>query len=174
MAKNAAAPAAEEAHVLDAFAKQGPQQGMMMLFWKMRHANPEMSVQVSEQDISEFRACVEYLNVQPQVRIYRPQGRPAHPGSPKTARNEAIPPRPAEPPRNFVVIQLVDKEGNAFKPIESTEGGASDRDAANEERRNRSRAPQIADQILADAVSGLSSLATIQEAARLLKALSQA
>lgn len=173
MAKEAAAPAAE-LDMLDAFAKQGANQGIMMLFWLNRHANPDMSVKVTEQDLTEFRACVDYLGVAPQVRMFRPQGRPAHPGSPKTARNEAIPPRAAEPPRNFVVIQLVDKDGNAFKPIESTEEGAHVRDTSNAARRDREKAPQIADQILADASTGLSSFATIQEAARLLKTLAQA
>lgn len=160
--------------VLDTFAKQGVAQAIMMLFWKDRYRNPEMSVQVTEADLAEFRKCIEYLEIVPQVRIYRPQGRAAHPGTPKTARGEAMPARAAEPPRPFVVIQLVDKEGNGFKPIESTEEGAAERDKANELRRHRDRAASLADQIVSDASSGTTSMATIQDAARTLKALARA
>lgn len=160
--------------VLDQLATADAKDVIALLLWKDRFRNPEMAVQITEQDITKFRACTEYLEVKPQVSIHRPQGRPAMPGSPATATRSAIPPTPAEPPRPYVMVQILDQQGNAFKPIENDEEHAKIRDQANELRKYRERAAGIASQMVNELRSGTIIDSTIMEAAQALAALAKA
>lgn len=145
-----------------------------MLLWKDRYRNPEMSVQITEEDMVSLNKCAEYLKVVPQVRIFRPQGRPGQPFQPATQKRSAIPEVPAEGPRPYILVQMVDqKTGDAFVPIESTEEGAVIRDEHNAIRKAKDNARQLADQLLADLSSGSFSDSTIREAAKALATLAK-
>ena len=120
--------------LLDQFEAASPFEAIAMLLWKNRHKNPDMTILVTAQDITGFRDCVNYLKVQPEVRIHRPAGRPASAGMAAKAGRPAIAPREAEPPKPFVVVQLVDAEGNAIKPVENNEADFQ-RNAVEERRR---------------------------------------
>ena len=126
------------------------------MLWLERYRNPGFAVQIRLEDIQGFDACTAYLGVQPRVLIRRPPGQPAYPGVPPSKRYpEGLPPRPAEPPRPFVQVNMVDKDGNAFVPIENSEEGARRRDTENALRAMRERAP-----ILASAVAAASAANT--------------
>lgn len=145
-----------------------------MLLWKDRYRNPDMAVQVSAADLESFTKCTDYLSVEATVRIHRPQGRAAQEAMPATAKRSAQPAIPAESPRPYILIQLTDKDGNSFVPIESTEDGAVLRDAANAQRTMKHRAPEIAAQLMSDLSGGAYSDATIREAAQMLMGLAKA
>ena len=145
-----------------------------MLLWKDRYNNPEMSVQVSAENIESLNKCTAYLEVEPQVRIFRPQGRPEVPYQPATAKRSAIPAQPEEPPKPYILIQLTDKDGNNFKPIESTEEGAKIRDQHDAVRRAKDQAKVLAQQLLADLSSGAYSDSTIRDTAQILMTLAKA
>jgi hypothetical protein len=163
---------------LDQFAAEAladPRRAVEMLVWKQRFDQaPDLAVLVTEKDIIGFRQCCEYLDLEPEVRIVRPQGRPASQAIPAQGNRRAVPASAGEPPRPFVVVSLV-KKGTAdgFKPIENNEEDAKLRDQANALRRIRDNAPGIA----ADLMAGLSrkeySEATIREAAAALTALAR-
>ena len=44
---------------LDRLVASDPKRAIAMLLWKNRHANPELNVQITEQDIKGFDDCVE-------------------------------------------------------------------------------------------------------------------
>ena len=159
---------------LDTIASADPKEIIALLLWKDRFRNPDMAVQITEQDITKFRACTDYLEVRPTVSIHRPQGRPAHPRAPATATRSAIPPSPAESPRPFVVVQLLDQDGHAFKPIENNDEDAKTRDQSNELRKYRERGASIASQLIGELRSGTIIDSTIMEAAQALAALARA
>lgn len=145
-----------------------------LMLWKGRYTNPEMAIQITPDDIKSFDACIEYLEVTPEVRIHRPRGRPAQAAQPATAKRSAVPAQPAEPDKPYVLVQLVDKDGNSIKPIESTVEGAKIRDHHDAIRRAKDNAGQIADQLLGNLAQGTTSEDTIREAAKLLKTLAKA
>lgn len=160
---------------LDKLAEADPREIIALMLWKDRHRNPDMALQITEKDIEGFRACVDYLEVEPDVSIFRPQGRPAQAAIPPQGRNRGVPARPAEPPRPFVAVNLVAKGTiNAIKPIENNEEDAKLRDSGEELRRWREKAPFIAQQMLSDIASRQYSTATMQEAAQALSALARA
>ena len=148
-----------------------PQQAMMLVLWKNRFDNPELSVQITPADVAEFEACAGYLQVQPVLSVRQPEGRKGHAGAPAAGNRPAIPPMPDEPPRPFVVVAVVDQGGNGFKPIESTEEGAKVRDAADEKRRHRDNARSLADALVAQVQGGTFSNDTILDAAAALRGL---
>lgn len=149
-----------------------------MLLWKNRIANPEMTVEVTEKDILAWQECVTYLNIDTQLKIHRPQGRPAAeaiaavPGTPQRPGRSAIPARPADPPRPFVLVQLLDQDGNTFKPIENNEQDRQRQEEAERLRRARDQGRNLATQLQHDMGSGVYSNATIGDAAAALIALS--
>jgi len=173
MAKRKAAPL----DPLDAFAQEAtlePERAVEMMFWLDRFRNPEFALRVTEKDLAGFRACVQYLDVRPQVTIVRPQGHPGSPGRAATKTARAIPAIPAEGPRPYVIIQMTDAQGNAFKPIENNEADAQTRDRENALRRWRDKGPQLAQQLRTDMAGGTFSTATINEACSALDALARA
>ncbi len=171
--------AAAPLDLLDQFVKWDPKNAIAILLWKIRHTNPDLTLQVTEKDITGFQACVEYLAIEPTVKIYRPMGRPASPeipavpGTAGRPGRSAIPARPADPPRPFVLVQLLDQEGNQFKPIENNEDDARSAEVHEKRRRAKEQAVMIANRVMADVGSGVFSKETMQEAAQALLALSQ-
>lgn len=160
--------------VLDQLALGDASEIIALMLWKDRHRNPDMTLQITEADIAGFRKCTEYLEVVPKLRIERPQGLPAQEGIPAVGNRRAVPARAAEPPRPFVVVQVVDKDGNGIKPIESEEDGAKLRDEADKLRQIRDTAPGLASQLIADARAGSFSSSMVIEAAESLKTLARA
>jgi hypothetical protein len=167
----------QPADALDAFEamcnEQDPARAIMMLFWKARHQNPQFSIDITDKDLVAFDQCMEYLEVEPQIRVFRPQGMPPHPGAPATESRSAIPPRPAGPPKPYVVIQMVDKNGDAIVPIENNEEDLQRSQAAQRIRNVAKGASQLADQLMADLRANVTSSSTITEAANALKMLAQ-
>ena len=147
---------------------------IMLMFWKNRHQESPFTMDVSLKDLQGFEECIKYLDVVPQIKVFRPQGKPAHPGSPATETRSAIPPSPAGKPTASVVVQMVDQEGNAFVPIENNEDDLARGQEAKRIQRIRESAPQLAGQLMADLQSNTTSNATITEAAEALKLLARA
>lgn len=170
MAKAKAAPK----DALDLLAESDPKKIIQLLFWRDRFRNPDMSAHVTLEDLEEFEECVKYLGVTPQISIFRPQGRPAQEAVQAVPGKRGIAARPAEPPRQYVFVGVVDKDGNSIKPIESNEENAERRDAANTLRRFREKAPQLAALLRGACQSGTFSTSEIQEAAQALDVLSRA
>lgn len=160
--------------ILDQLAQADSKEIIALMLWKDRHRNPDMTLQITEKDITGFLACAEYLKVVPKVRIERPQGMPAQEAIPAQGNRRAVPARAAEPPRPFVVVQVVDANGDGIKPIENDEDGAQLRDRADALRRHRDIAPTLASQLIADARSGNFSSSMVIEAAESLLALAKA
>lgn len=160
--------------ILDQLAQSDATEIIALLLWKNRHLNPELTVQITEKDITGFRACTEYLEVTPKVRIERPQGLPAQEAIPAEGNRRAVAARAAEPPRPFVVVQVVDAKGDSIKPIENDEEGAQLRDRADALRRHRDGANALANQLIADARTGNFSSSMVIEAAESLMALAKA
>lgn len=146
-----------------------------MLLWKNRHANPEMTEQITLKDLQGFKDCVQYLKVKPAVRIERPQGRPAQPAIPAIRGREAIPAREAEPPRPFVVVGIV-QEGtlDSIRPIENNEQDNERRIAAEQARRHRELAPGLASLLENMIATGNISESDVRDAAKTLRVLASA
>lgn len=174
--KRPKAPAPEPAaHPLDAFAKAAnasPPQAIMLMFWKDRFQNPGAHIEVTEADLQGFNECMGYLEVTPYIRIYRPPGLPEQPAVPAEGKRRAIPYRPAKPPKDYVVIQMVDKDGNAIVPIENNEADLARSKEHQSLRRIRETAPQLAAQLQADVQNNALSTDTILQAVTALKVLS--
>lgn len=154
---------------LDRLVASDAKRAIAMLLWKNRHANPELNVQITEQDIKGFDDCVEYLDVDPEVRIFRPAGRPAEPpreALPPTKANPngvpAFPGRAGDPPRNFVLVGLyVAGTTDSFKPIENNEADKDKADRAEALRRAKESANFIANQVRNDALAGTFSASSV-------------
>ncbi len=174
MAKAKAKQAPEEPALdaLDKLEQADAHTVIALMLWKDRHRNPDLSIQITEEDINGLQACAQYLDVKPEVLIERPRGRPATPALPPSRIHpQGYPAQPAEAPRNFVFVGVgyFEKElFNSIKPIESTEEGAKVRDAANRLRTLRERGPQLARELMANAASGTFSSAQVEEAAQML------
>src|SRR5258708_10680054 len=116
-----------------------------LMLWKNRHNEPELNVQLTERDLSAFKACVEYLHVTPEVRIVRPQGMPGHEAIPATRTRSAIPAAEPTPPKPYVTICLVERgTENAIRPVENNEQDWQAAAEAKNFNRARDRALQFA------------------------------
>lgn len=151
-----------------------PSDAMMLLFWQNRMANPTFSTEVTPADLQAFAECMKYLDVEPQIRIFRPQGAPARAAVPATGERSAIPARPAGAPKDYVVMQMVDVDGNAIVPVESNERDHERMQLAKNRKHLLATAPQLAAALRADLQAGVFSTSTIEEAAKTLVALVQA
>lgn len=160
---------------LDQFAKAAELGNLdiaiMLMFWKARHDAQPFTMDITEADIKGFNDCVQYLEVQPTIRVFRPQGKPAHLGAPATETRSAIPPRPAGKPKDYVVIQMIDQNGDAFVPIENNEADLQRGQETQRIRRIKETAPALAAQMMADLQANTTSNSTIMEAAEALKLL---
>lgn len=153
---------------LDTFAASNPKEIIALLLWKARMTNPDMAVQITEKDIAGFRDCCTYLKVEHQVKIHRPQGRQATPAMPATATRSAIPAYPAEPPRPYVVVQLLDKAGDGIRPVENNEQDFDRAQRADKRRKAKDEASRLVSQVRADLNAGTMSTDTIMGACNAL------
>jgi hypothetical protein len=145
-----------------------------LMLWKNRHNEPELSVQLTERDLSGFRACVEYLHVTPEVRIVRPQGLPGHGGIPATRTRSAIPPADPTPPKPYVVVALVEKgTDNRIVPVENNEEDWQAAEEAKNFNRARDIALRLAGELQQAAATGNYSSSSLDEAAKCLVALAR-
>ena len=151
-----------------------------MVLWKNRNISPELTVQVTEKDIIGWQQCIEYLGITTQLKIYRPQGRPAQgpipevPGTPTKPGRSAIPAREADPPRPFVLVQLLDQDGNTFRPIENSLEARQEQQEAERLRTAKDEAKSLASQLQHDMAVGVYSNSVIGDAAQALIALANA
>lgn len=151
-----------------------------MVLWKNRNAIPELTVQVTEKDILGWQQCIDYLGITTQLRIYRPQGRPAQAAIPEvrgTATSpgrSAIPARAAEPPRPFILVQLLDQDGNTFRAIENSEEARREQERSERLRAAKDSAKSLAAQLQHDMAAGVYSNSVIGDAAQALLELANA
>ena len=117
-----AAKAAEQQieNPIDSFiadATENQWNAIALMLWKERHRNPSFTVEITERDIAAFEKCIDYLEVEPKLRIFRPGAVPARDPVPAAGDRPAVPARPAIQGRPVAVIQMTDKDGNAIVPI---------------------------------------------------------
>lgn len=168
---------AKPADPLDAFvelATSQPANAVAALFWHHRHQNPGFSIEVKASDLKAFTDCTEYLKVRPKIQVVRPQGLPAQAQIPAQGNRRAVPGRVAQPPKDYVVIQMVDQDGNGFVPIENNEEDLAKQQKAAVAKRTKERALIIAGNLQGDVQAGNYSTATMLEAVEALQALARA
>ena len=111
-----------------------------IILWKQRIANPELTVEITPDDLASLRACAEYLSVKPAVRIYRPV---------QLATNTLRP---------GFYVQLVDEAtGSTFKPIESDEKEFDRSQAAAKWRATKESIPDLVRTVKASMARGETS-----------------
>lgn len=160
---------------LDRLAEGDPKNVIALMLWANRHQNPEMAVKIEPKHLEGFGACVQYLKVKPSVRIIRPQGRPEQAPIPAQGQRRAVPGYPAEPPKPFVVVQLVD-EGteNGIRPVENNEADNELRIIGEKTRRARDQAPDMAARLDRMAGQGAEiSASDLRDAAEALRLLAR-
>ena len=159
---------------LDQLAEGDLRNVIALMLWKARHQNPDMSVVLTPKDIKGFRDCVTYLKVKPQVRIVRPAGRPAQEPIPAAGNRRAVAGYPAEPPRPFVSVALVeDGTEDMIRPVENNEEDYQLQKNSEALKRARETAPELANRIEANAATGTFSESEIRDAAAALRLLAQ-
>ena len=164
----------KEQHPLDALAEGDPLRVIALMLWKARMREPDLFVQIFEKDIKGLDDCTNYLEVVPRVDIHRPQGEPAQPALQTPGRQRAVPARPAQPAKPYVIVTLVDESGNMIKPVENNEVDFDASQEAANVRKARDQAADIAQRIVHQAHSGEFSLSDIQDAADALVTLARA
>lgn len=169
--KKAAAP--KQADVLEDLVRGDPQRVMALILWKNRLNNPDMFVQIGPNDVKGLDDCCRYLKVNPRVKVFRPEGVPASPGIPAAGNRRAVPARPAIPPRDYVMVTLVDEKGDVIRPVENNQDDFDAAAEAGRVRKARDDAPSLAERIVAGARSGETSLSDITDAANALLLLSR-
>ena len=137
---------------LEAFAQVRHEEQIAMILWKFRHQAPDLAVTISEVDLEAYRACLNYLKVEAEVKVVL---------------------RP-----NYVGIVLVQagtgdetNPGNAIKVVENNEEDAARGEAAEQVSRMRERAPDLAYRLEVDAQAGTFSADMVIEAARTIRVL---
>lgn len=159
---------------LDHLAEGDPKEVIALMLWRARHHNPELSQQITLKDIHAFRSSCDYMGAVPEVVIVRPEGRLAQEAIPAAGNRRGVAARPAEPPRPYVFVGVVEKGSmNSIKPIESDEDGAQRRDEATAIRRHVERANALSGILIAACQAGTFSTAEITEAAQTLQALAR-
>lgn len=124
---------------LDHFAAHGDH--LAQVLWQIRHEYPNFTLKITQPDIQAFWDSNNYLKVEPKVTVTRPQGRPAVAAVPATATASARPAMDAEPPRDYVIIQLTDQAGNGIVPVENNE---ADYEKGQQARKREMAAQQVA------------------------------
>lgn len=137
---------------LEKFAQAKSEEHIALILWKFRHQIPDLAVTINEADLKGYQDCLDYLKVKPEVKVVS---------------------RP-----NYVGIVLVQKDtgdetnpGNAIRVVENNEEDAARGEAAEQTRRMRERAPDLAYRLEVDAQAGTFSADMVIEAARTLRAL---
>lgn len=164
--------------MLDEFAElanKDPKQALALVLWKMRHENPEMSVLITEKDLTGLRDCATYLDVVPDVRIFRRPAIPAHDAVPAAPGRVAINAFPGAPAAAFVTVAMVAKgTEDTFKPIENNEEDAVKGENAAELRRLKAELPGLATLVNNQAAGGTFSAEQVMEVCRGAVLLAQA
>lgn len=149
---------------LDALVTSGPDRVAQLMLWKQRIQNPEMSVQITPEDIKGFAECTQYLDIKPALLIWRRPAIEAQPGQPATARRRAVAPTPATPAAPFVTVRLVVQgTRDGFKPIENNETDYDATVAAEKSRRAKQEILTTANGIRAMIMSQDFSTAAVNE-----------
>jgi len=160
---------------LDALAEGDLKRVIALMLWKARLREPDMYVQITENDIKGFEDCVAYLKVKPEVMVKRPPGLPAQAAIPATGNRRAVAAREATPPKPFVIVTLVeDGTENVIRPVENNQEDYDIAQDAAHVRKARDQAPALAERIVNQARSGEFSLSEIQDAADALIILARA
>lgn len=150
---------------------------LMLIFWKMRFEDPTFTVEIDPKDIKGFDDCTNFLVEEgtmkkgPEIRVYRPGGIPAVEPIPAKGNRRAVPGRPARPPKELVIVQMVDADGNGFVPIENNERDYDRQQDTNAKRRSIERARLIADQLAGDLSRNEFSENTVKDAIATLRLL---
>lgn len=140
---------------LDALVQAGADRVAQLLLWKDRIRNPELAVQITEEDIRGFAQCTQYLDIKPALLIWRRPAVEAKPGQAATTNRRAVAPTPGMPPAPFVTVRLVVQgTHDGFKPIENNESDYDASQAANKVRQLRQDIPQLAGAVRAMIASG--------------------
>lgn len=139
-----------------------PRLAIQLMLWKARHTNEDMAVVITEDDLDAFNACVDYLEVTPEIRILQPGGVPARPPF-KGKDGIERPGRAAVPPRDECLVQLVDKNGNAIKPIERSEEEQAKGRKGTEIRNAKQRAAGLVGEVRNMLAQGSTSSALTEE-----------
>jgi len=158
---------------LDLFAEAPLDRVLQLVFWKLRHKNPDMAVLIEQKDLEAFKQSMDYQEVKPALLVYRPQGDPGHPGSPAVGKRRAVPARDPSPARPFVVVALV-QEGtkNTVKPVENNEQDYQRGDLARRQAVARGRAGSLATTLRNGAANlDLVTSGVLEEAAETLSTL---
>ena len=149
---------------LDALAAAGADRVAQLMLWKQRIQNPEMSVQITAEDIKGLAECTKYLDIKPALLIWRRPAIEAQPGQPATARRRAVTPTPATPAAPFVTVRLVVQgTHDSFKPIENNEKDYDATVAAEKSRRAKQEILNTANGIRAMIMSPDFSTAAVNE-----------
>lgn len=152
---------------LDRFVSADPRTVLQLVLWKYRHQNPEMAVLITAEDLKAYEECMTYQRIHPEVMVYRPEGRPAHPGSPAVGNRRAVPPRAAEPPRPYVIVAIVERgTKNAVKPIENNEPDFEKGELARQIQVAKRNIPAWSSELRRAAASGDFSSSTLEDIAR--------
>ena len=137
---------------LEKFAQAPADEHIALILWKFRHQIPDLAVTINEADLNGYNDCLDYLKVKAEVKV--------------TVRP------------NYVGIVLVQagtgdetSPGNAIKVVENNEEDAARGEAAEQVKRMRERAPDLAYRLEVDAQAGTFSADMVIEAARTLRAL---
>jgi hypothetical protein len=150
-----------------------------LILWKGRHDNPDFTIQINPADLAGFQDCVTFLQQSEgmeggvKLNIVRPGGVPASEGIAPRGNREGRPPRPAIPPKEYLIVQMTDAKGNGFKPIENNETDYAEAQKAERKRRAKDQARILAAEMVGQAQRGEYSSSTIMDAAGVLQVLAQ-
>ena len=143
---------------LDVLATADPLKIIALMLWKQRMREPDLYVQLEEKDIDGLQQCCDYLKVEPQVHIIRPEGTPPQPAVPASQGRRAVPAQPATPPRPFVIVALVDaKTGDRIVPVENNQEDFDLSRHAARVRKARDQAPMLAARLMEQGQIGRAS-----------------
>lgn len=163
---------------LDAFverANKDPRQALAIMLWKLRHERPEMSIKVDRRDLAGLHDCTAYLNVQPDVRIFRRPGIEPRAAIPADGNQKGVPGFPGAPAAEFATIVMVAKgTEDTFKPIENNEEDAQAADRQEHLRQARENTAGLAQRVAGSAAAGEFSQALILELCSYATSLAQA
>lgn len=160
---------------LDTLVAGDPKDVIALILWKGRHRQPDLFAQITEADIKGFKECCDYQELTPSVHIERPAGRPVQEAIPAAHGRSAVPGRPADPPKPYVMVTLCDgQSGNAIRPIENNQEDYDRQAQSVAIRKARDQAPTMADNILRAVRTGEWSLSEMQDAANALLVLARA
>ena len=153
---------------LDRFAASPLDRVLQLVFWKLRHKNPDMAVLITQADLEAFDQSMAYQDITPTVMVERPQGRPAHEGA--RGRKITVAPFAGEPPRPFVIVAVVEKgKKNAVRAIENNQEDFDQGALLRQIAQAKGKARVLAAAVRQSAASGDFTSGTLEEAASCLE-----